>query len=70
LFHDNTKDFLKAKGDEKESFRNCIILANGYLFQFLFMVSDSLGVLVLGYFKPPRLLGLSAAYTFAFAFLS
>jgi len=64
------RDFLKAKGDEKESFWELYHFSKWiFVSVFCFMIFDSLGVLMLGYFKTTDVVGLySAAYMFAFAF--
>lgn len=64
------RDFLKAKGDEKESFRKLYHFSKWiFVSVFCFMIFDSLGVLMLGYWKSTTVVGhYSAAYMFAFAF--
>jgi len=64
------RDFLKAKGDEKESFWELYHFSKWiFVSVFCFMIFDSLGVLMLGYFKTTDVVGhYSAAYMFAFAF--
>jgi len=64
------RDFLKAKGDEKESFRELYHFSKWiFVSVFCFIIFDSLGILMLGYLKTTDVVGLySAAYTFAFAF--
>lgn len=64
------KGFLKAKGDEKGSFKELFRFSKWILISvFCCMMIDRLNVLMLGYFKTPEEVGhYSAAYTFAFIF--
>lgn len=64
------RDFLRAKGDEKEAFHNLFHFSKWILVSTLcVMIFNRLDVLMLGYFKRAEIVGYySAAYTFAFVF--